>query len=146
MVFHLYISKWVKRPIKWCWVLANGASPSTTKCTSSSFSNSFRPFSNRVCFWFPPCQSPGPGPLDKVGTGKILGPCTRSAWSWWNRSRRRWDGPNVSRACRSVRMGSSGCSSRGTQTRSAPRCRRTLHRDWAGCCAAEPGEWAKPGA
>lgn len=99
-----------------------------------------------VLSWVSPCPSPGLGPLDTVGTGKILDPCTASAWSWWNRCRQRSDGPNVSRACQSVRMGSSGCSSPGTQTLSAPRCRRTLHRDWAGCCAAEPWVWAKPDA
>lgn len=89
------------------------------------------------------CRSPGLGPLGRAGTGKILGPCTASAWSWWSRSHRRWDEPSGSPVCPPVRTGSSGCSSPGTRTPTAPRCRSTPRRDWAGCSAAEPWEWAK---
>lgn len=99
------------------------------------------------------CQSPGPGLLDTVWTGKIWGPCIASVWLWWSRFHRRSVGPSGSPVCPLVRTGSWGCSSLGTRTLTCRRPHCCLHRRrWrrrrgsAGCSAAEPWEWATPGA
>lgn len=98
-------------------------------------------------YWL--CQSPGPGLPDTVWIGRIWGPCIASVWLWWSRSHPRSVGPSVSPVCPPVRTGSWDCSSLGTRTPTGHRphrCRRLLRRGSAGCSAAEPWEWATPGA